>query len=81
MGIILLGSILLGLTAFSEEEPIENANAGLGITLSLLSLLFFGLLIVSEEVVLKKHKVPGPLLAGMEGSFALVLSLIFIPVN
>lgn len=35
---------------------------------------------ISEEIVLKNYNIPGTLLAGFEGVFAFVLSLIAIPV-
>ncbi|KRX08157.1 hypothetical protein PPERSA_01702 [Pseudocohnilembus persalinus] len=80
MFIIIVGSIFLGLTALSHEEPIEEANPILGITLTLLSLLFFGFLMISEEIMLKNYEIPGTLLAGFEGLFALLISLFMIPV-
>lgn len=36
---------------------------------------------ISEEILLKNYNIPGTLLAGFEGMFALILSIIFIPVK
>ncbi|KRX06121.1 hypothetical protein PPERSA_00001 [Pseudocohnilembus persalinus] len=80
MLIILSGSVLLGFSAMQNEEPIEDANPFLGIIWTLISLIFFGFLMISEEYVLKKRKIEGTLVAGFEGLFALVIGISFIPI-
>lgn len=60
MAIILLGTCILGSTALNNEEPVSDANPVLrdpvlGVLFSMLSLLFFGLLMISEEVMLKDY--------------------------
>lgn len=80
MVIIIVGSLFLGFTALGNEEPIEGANPVLGIVLSILSIVFFGCLMISEEVLLKNYNIPGTLLAGFEGIFALLISIICIPI-
>mmetsp|Transcript_4243 Transcript_4243/g.375 ORF Transcript_4243/g.375 Transcript_4243/m.375 type:complete len:97 (+) Transcript_4243:536-826(+) len=80
MCIIIVGSLFLGFTALGNEEPIEGANPVLGISLSILSILFFGCLMIAEEVLLKNYNIPGTLLAGFEGIFALCISILCIPV-
>ncbi len=49
--------------------------------MSILSLVFFGLLMISEEILLKNFKIESTLLAGFEGAIALGVSILFIPVT
>lgn len=81
MGVIVLGCFLLGVVSLSTGENSESSNPILGVFLSFLSLTFFGLLMISEEILLKDYEVPGTLLAGFEGLFALIVGIISIPVK
>lgn len=62
----------------SEDEGIDSSPI-IGIVLALLGLIFFALLMISEEYVLKNYSCHSTIIAGTEGAFALAFSLFFFP--
>jgi len=53
----MLGSFLLGFVAYLNEEKDKETNTVLGIFLVVLSLFFYGSLMISEEYLLRNYYV------------------------
>lgn len=81
MGIIIIGSIVIGLFAVGDEDAQSNSmDVALGVFFALVSLLTYGLIMISEEYLLKNYSVQSTIIAATEGLASLIISIILIPI-
>jgi len=57
IGVIVVGSFVLGYVAYNSSETGETSNTVLGIILSFSSLFAFGFLMIAEEYLLRNYYV------------------------
>ena len=75
-----MGNILLCAQSLENDEKYENTNSILGLFLVFLSCFFFGCLIIAEEKIITEHKINVTLLAGFEGLYSMMISILVLPI-